>query len=397
AWALRVVGARLEQAEPAAPLDERLAAAGARLGEHLRALARLAVLAHVRPVIAVGVARARDERPVASGPLDQLAFPTLRALLAGELGFGLGIALDVLAFRVAGAADELSVAPGAQLERTPARRAHLVEELRLLRLAFGRERAAELALRVARAAHERAEAARLADEMSLVAQRADLVGVGGGRLLGGAEHPLQRAVEVLHHRHPFLVAALHIVEALLELRRVVVVGDALEVVDHQGVDRFADTCREKPAVLDLDVPVRLGDRLHDWRVGGRTADAALLQLLDERRLRVAGRRLREVLLGLEAVVVEVLALGERGQLVLAILVPSPHLVEAVECEDRAVGAEDVLAAIYLDLGLVVDGRRHTARHKAAPDEVVQPVLVGSQVLANRLWRAVDLSRPDRLV
>ena len=143
--------------------------------------------------------------------------------------------------------------------------------------------------------------------------------------------------------------------------------------------------------------MRLGDRLHDRRVGRRTADAALLQLLDERRLRVAGRRLREVLLGLEAVIVEVLALGERGQLVLAILVPSPHLVEAVECEDRAVGAEDVLAAIYLDLGLVVDGRRHTARHEAAPDEVVQPVLVGSQVLANRFRRAIDLSRPDRLV
>src|SRR5207302_526408 len=132
--ALRVVRARLEQAEPAAALDQWLAADRALLVQDLRALARLAVLAHVRAV---------------------------------------------------------------------------------------------LALRVARAAHEGPEAARLVDQVALVAQRALLVGVGRRRLLSRAEHPLQRAVEVLDHRHPLALTALDLVEPLLERGRVVVVGDRL--------------------------------------------------------------------------------------------------------------------------------------------------------------------------
>src|SRR5205823_3828118 len=54
--ALGVVGARFEGTEPSAPLDHRLAADRARLVQDLRALPRLAVLAHVRAVVAVRVA-----------------------------------------------------------------------------------------------------------------------------------------------------------------------------------------------------------------------------------------------------------------------------------------------------------------------------------------------------
>src|SRR6266581_7108992 len=384
ARALGVVGAGLEQPEPAAPLDERLAADRARLVQNLGPLAPLAVLADVGPVRAVGVARAGDERAVPACPLDQVPLPALRALLAGRLRFTLRrVALDVLALGIAGAADELAVAAGAQLQRPAAAGAGLVQQLGLRRLPLRRERAAELALRVARAAHERAEPACLADEVPLVAQRADLVGVGRRGLLSGAEHALQRPVEVLDHGYPLLLAALDLVQALFELGRVFVVGDGLEVIDHQPVDGLADARRKEATILDLDIPVRLGDGLHGRRVGRRAADAPLLELLDQRRLRVARRWLAEVLLGLDGVVVEPLALGEDRKLVLAVFVTPPDPVEAVERQDGPIGPEDVITAPDLHLRLVVDGGRHAAGHEPSPDEVVEPVLVGREVLADR--------------
>src|SRR5437867_2998087 len=136
--ALRVVGAGLEEPEPAASFDKRLAADRAGLVEDLRPLARLAVLAHVRPVLALGVARAGDERT---------------------------------------------------------------------------------------------EPARLPHEVALAALRANLVGLRRRGLLRGAEHSLERTVEVPDHRDPLLLAALDLVEPLFQLGRVVVVRDGLEVVD----------------------------------------------------------------------------------------------------------------------------------------------------------------------
>src|SRR5262249_20344309 len=285
---------------------------------------------------------------------------------------------------------------GRQVEGGAGCGARLVQQLRLGRLALRRQGAAEFALGVARAAEERSKAAGLAHKVPLVTLRADLVGLGRRRLFGGAQHPLQRAVEVLYDRDPFLLAALDLVEALLELGGVAVVGDRLEVVDHERVNGLADVRRMQAPLPDLDVAVVL-DGLHGRRVRRRAADAALAQLLDERRLGVARRRLAEVLLRRDAVVVKVLARGQRGQLVLAVLVAAPHLVEAVEREHRAVGAEEVVAAVDLDLRLVVDRRRHAAGDEPAPDQVVELELVGAQVLPERVWRAVDVGRPDRLV
>ena len=74
------------------------------------------------------------------------------------------------------------------------------------------------------------------------------------------------------------------------------------------------------ALLDRDVAA-VDDRGDRRRVRGRPADAVLLERLDERRLRVARRRLGEVLgrLGV-ARRVHALALGEVGQARLRIVV-----------------------------------------------------------------------------
>src|SRR2546426_2316492 len=220
---------------------------------------------------------------------------------------------------------------------------------------------------------------------------------GRHRLLGGDEHLLQRPVEVADHRHPFLAALLDLVQALFEGGRVVVVGDDLEVVDHDRVHRFADAGRVEAAFLDLDVTVVFRDRLDDRCIRRGPADSALLQLLYQRRLRVPRRRLAEVLLGFDDVEGEVFAGGELRQVGLAVLVALPHLVEAVEREHRSRRPEDVVPALDLDLGLVVHGGRHATGGESPPDEVVQLELVCGQVLANRIRRAADVGRPDGLV
>src|SRR5207244_3049783 len=93
--------------------------------------------------------------------------------------------------------------PAAPLhQRLAADGARLFEQPRLRSLAVRRQGPAELALRIPRAAHEGAVSAGLPDEMSLVAERANLIRVCRRGLLGGAEHALQRTVEVLHDRNP---------------------------------------------------------------------------------------------------------------------------------------------------------------------------------------------------
>src|SRR5260370_32120056 len=159
-----MVEPRLERSVRAPPLHQWLATDGTRLVQALRALVDLAVRADVGGVLAFGVARAGDERPQASGPLHEIALGTRRALLACRLGLGLRrIALDVFAVGIAGAADELSVAAHALLQRLATSRAHLVQQLGLGHLAVRRRRPAELALRIPRPAQERTEPAGLHD------------------------------------------------------------------------------------------------------------------------------------------------------------------------------------------------------------------------------------------
>src|SRR5207245_10779731 len=130
------------------------------------------------PGVSVGVSGAGYNRAVPTRALDQVPLPPLRASLARRFGLGLGVALDVRAFRIPRAADELSVPAGAELQRLPTVGARLVQQLRLGSFPLGRQCPAELALRVPRAAHEGTEPARLPDEVALVAARADLVPAG---------------------------------------------------------------------------------------------------------------------------------------------------------------------------------------------------------------------------
>src|SRR5439155_23997865 len=134
------------------------------------------------------------ETPLA---LDQLALPALRALVArrGRIGTVL-VSPHVFAARITRAADELSVATAADLQRLAALRAGVLQQLRLGRLPARQHRLPVAALWVSRASLEGPEAAGLQDQLAFVALGTLFAGLRRHGLGGRGEHQLERVVEV---------------------------------------------------------------------------------------------------------------------------------------------------------------------------------------------------------
>src|SRR5207245_4895255 len=84
-----------------------------------------------------------------------------------------------------------------------------------------------------------------------------------------------------------------------------------DVCSSDLVDLHAELGREERALLAPDVLAVLDGR-EDLLVRGRPPDPLLLERLDERGLGEAGRRLGEVLLGIEGEELEDLSLGQGG-------------------------------------------------------------------------------------
>ncbi len=133
--------------------------------------------------------------------------------------------------------------------------------------------------------------------MSLGADLVGLLGreVGPPRVLADlGDAVAQRWVEGLQERDPRPLAAGDLVELLLHPGGELEVDVVAEVLDEQVVDDEGDRFRVEPALLDPDVAA-IDDRRDRGGIGRRTADAVLLERLDERRLGEAWRRLGEML------------------------------------------------------------------------------------------------------
>ena len=105
---------------------------------------------------------------------------------------------------------------------------------------------------------------------------------------------LQRVVEAAQQRHPRPLAAGDLVQLLFHPGRELDVDVVAEMLDQQVGDDVGDRFGVEPALLDPDVAA-VGDRRDRRGVGRRTADAVLLERLDQRRLGEARRWLGEVL------------------------------------------------------------------------------------------------------
>src|SRR5205823_4762542 len=161
-----------------------------------------------------------------------------------------------------------------------------------------------------------------------------------------------------------------------------------EVTLEQIHDREGEERRHERGALLEDVAA-VEDRADDRGVGGRTADAALLERAHQRRLGVTRRRRRRVALGLERPRLDVVALLQRRQPALGLVAVLRRLLvatllvggeEAAEGDDRAGGRElGVLSGARLGAQSHRDGLAARVRHLrgdgALPDQVVQGGLV----------------------
>ena len=159
----------------------------------------------------------------------------------------------------------------------------------------------------------------------------------------------------------------------------------MEVLGEEAMDDLADVGRHEALAVHLDVLAVL-QRRDDGRVGRGPADAVLLERLDERGLRIARRRLGEVLLGGEGGEAHSIADLHRRQHVIGIV--GLHVVGAFLVhrdvarlhERRAVGAEQ-MSLLPIGSGERVHGDRveqrvtHLRGDRALPDERIEAVQV----------------------
>ncbi len=194
----------------------------------------------------------------------------------------------------------------------------------------------------------------------LIGNEADLLGVDVAQV---ADQVLQALVTVAavaeveapQFRHPLGAVVGDVVEDLLHLGREVVVDQVAEVLLQQ-VDHGERQERRHQRGALLEHVAAFQNRPDDRRVGRRSPDLAVFQLLDQRRLGVAGRRLGRVARRGELQDVDRLALGEVGQPLLGVVAVGRRVVGAFD-----VGLQEAVegdrAAGRAELGLLAVGQR----------------------------------------
>ena len=270
------------------------------------------------------------------------------------------------------------------------------------------QRLGEGALRPAGAGQKPPEPAHLHHHFP-AAQVAHLVGLLVGHLdalpvqlgLRLFQLRVETGVELAQHLLPLGLPRLHLVQAALHLGGEVGVHDVREFLLHQSRDHLAQGGGAQVFAL-LHHVLPIGDGGDGGGVGGRTAHPLLLQGLDQGGLGEPGRGLGEVLAGGQAVELQGLPLLQVGQgrlgrllvLVPALLVNSR---KAVELHRGMAGPKAVARRFRFDGDAVVHRPRHLAGQKTAPDQLVQPVLVGGEALFQVLRSQGHVGGPDGLM
>src|ERR1035441_9892273 len=349
------------------------------------------VLLHI---FAVGISAAGSKLAVTAVPQDQVALAQRTGFIERNVGhfFALIEPPRRLAIGIAGAGHELAEAPA--LQDHDAATVFAVFLLRdLLRLGrvevgqidgifFGELASIRVFLVVGAAGIERTVLAPLDDER----RTAEFTLFVGGFLhtldvfhvlLGVSEILGKLLVKLSERAVSCLLAFFNLVELFFQARGVLEVENVFEVLDQQIGDDQANFGGHELAAGFLRV-LPLLDGAENSGVGGRPANAALLEFLHQRSFVEARRRLGEMLLWEKRLQRQLLPGFERrdfvlqflGLFLLAVLGLFIDLEEAVELHDRSGYAEPEHVAprlgIDVDRGLVEHGGVHLRSDETLP-------------------------------
>ena len=164
--------------------------------------------------------------------------------------------------------------------------------------------------------------------------------------------------------------------------------------------READILRDQRAPI-LHHVAAIGQRRDRRRICRGTADAVLFQHLHERGFGEPGRRLGEMLRGVEAQELELLALGDvRKRIDLRLGLVRAFGIDAEESVEQdlpAVRAEGVVLGGDIEARVLEAGRGHLRSERPLPDHGVEPQLVLVQIPPHLVRGTGQVRRTDRLV
>ena len=220
---------------------------------------------------------------------------------------------------------------------------------------------------------------RLHDEVLAARGAGAHAGIGGDGVRDGltqivlvlderVEHACEQGAGVIHDVLLRIGALGDLGHIGIELGGHVGRGDARRELRERVDDGDAELAGLDGVVLEVAHRIEALDDARARRLG---AQAALFHLLDELALAVARGRLGLLGLELDVAHVDDVALGQRGQLLVALEAIRVGLAEAGLHQHVAAGGERFAADIDGQLG-VLDGRRpHERRQEATGDEVVE--------------------------
>ena len=212
---------------------------------------------------------------------------------------------------------------------------------------------------------------------------------------------MERHVELADQVLPLDLAGLHIVQLLLHAGGELYIHDVREPLAHQVVDHAAQRCQAQVLAL-LDDVLAVQNSGHGGRIGGGAANAVLLHGADKGGVGIAGRGLGEMLQGRKAHRRHLLALLQRRQgrvLLLLVVVPALLIYGGIAGEFQVAGGAPQGMGTGGDLhgDAVIHGVGHLAGQEAAPDQSVETVLLRRQVALHLLRRQRRVGGTDGLV
>ena len=208
-------------------------------------------------------------------------------------------------------------------------------------------------------------------------------------------------VEIGQNLLPGQFTFFHLIQLLLHTGSEFYVHNVIESLHHQAVDYLTQGCgRQALILLDDVLPVLNGG--NDGGVGGRTAHPLLLHGTNQGGLGIPGRGLGEMLVLHGVYPLQRLALGQirqRGLNFLGFIVFSLFIDggKAGEFQTLVVGPEHVVAAGGFDGNGIIEGVGHLAGYKAAPNQLIEPVLILGQVAGNSLRVQTHITGADGFV
>ena len=210
--------------------------------------------------------------------------------------------------------------------------------------------------------------------------------------------PLKARVEIRYNLLPLFLPIGDLVKLLLHLGRETLINYVREGTLHNVIHGLTDLSGEYVlALLGYIMPCK--QRCYRGSIGAGPSDAAFLHGANQRRFRIVRRGLREMLLRIDILQLQlhVLLKAAQGVLFLKLLSILVHAKITVKGLHVCGHGEHCFARFYLNRGVIVGRVPHLAGRESLPYKLIEPELIAVQRILEALRRPDQVGRPYRFM